>query len=244
MKKVLAILILCAAVCAPLAAQEEYTLVYRGDVQGTVTIRRDRGGKITITQKLTQVSGIVWLDNALCPLIPVLPKWLDIPTNRISINATVSSIVIEGGTRTTTYPGGSGSKLVIQGNTAMESRLNSSWWQKTVVEGTTITVTISNGMWNKTVVEGNTTTQTWSSGSWNATIVEGNTITVTTSDGDRYTEVVNGNTTTITDKSGYWEKWVHEGGTTTGTWSDGRWEKTVVEREGNIIFITKQSGKK
>jgi hypothetical protein len=249
MKNVLVVVILCVTVCIPLFAQEEYTLFYRGDVQGTVTIRQDRNGKITITPRLTKVNSVEFLDNSLCPLIPILPEWLDNPVvnntmNRLSVNASNGIITVEGNTRAVTYSDGSGGRMVIQGNTATETRSNSSWWKKTVVEGNTVTETYSNGQWNKTVIDGGTTIITYSSGSWYKWVVNGNTTIHTNSYNERFTTVVDGNTTTETDKNGNWERWVDEDGTRTTTYSDGRWNRTVVERQGYNIFITKESGKK
>jgi hypothetical protein len=249
MKYVLISLILCVAVSMAVFAQEEYTLIYRGDVQGTVAIRRDSNGKITITPSLPNVYSGEYLDNSLCPLIPILPEWVDNPvvnstTNRLSISVYTASIVIDGNTTIVTYPDGSWTKIVIQGNTRTETRLNSSWWKRTIVEGNTVTETISNGQWNKTVVEGDTTTMTYSSGSWYKWVVEGNTTTHTNSYGEMFRTVVDGNTTTDTDKNGNWEKWVVNGDTKTTTWSNGNWAKTVIDRQGHTIFITKTSGKR
>jgi hypothetical protein len=182
------------------SAQEEYTLVYQGDVQGTVSIRRDRGGKITITPSMTKLDSVEIIDNALCPLIPAAPKWA--PT--LSISNFNAIIVIEGSTRTETYPGGTWSKTIIQDNTATETR-SSGWWQKTVVEGNTTTKTISNGQWNKTVVEGNTTTETnLATGAWEKWVVEGGITTTTSSGGRRTKRVVDrqGNTIYITQSRG------------------------------------------
>jgi hypothetical protein len=222
----------------PYEVQEEYTLVYRGDVQGTVTIHRDRGGKITVTPDMTKIDGVESIDNTLCPLIPAVPEWA--PT--LSISKYNASIVIEGNTTTVTYPDGSGSKTAIQGNTATETR-SSGWWQKTVVEGNTITQTISNGQWNKKVVEGNTTTQTYSSGAWYKWVVDGNTTIHTNSYNERFRTVVDGNTTTETNLvTGRWEKWVVDGDTRTTTSSDGSKMKRVVDRQETTIYITQERG--
>jgi hypothetical protein len=219
--------------------QEEYTLVYRGDVQGTVTVRRDRSGKITVTPNMTKLDSVEIIDNALCPLIPAVPKWAPV----LAISKDNPSIVIEGNTTIETYPDGSGSKTVIQGNTVTETRLNSGWWRKTIVEGNITTQTISNGQWNKTVVDGNTTMQTYSSGAWYKDVVNGNTKIHTNSYDDQFRTVVDGNTTTETNVvNGKWEKWVVEGDTKTTTYSDGRWTKRVVERQGTTIYITQERG--
>jgi hypothetical protein len=237
MKHFLMAFILYAAVLAPVFAQEEYTLVYRGKVQGMVSIIRDRNGKITITPNMTKLSGIEPIDNTLCPLIPVMPEWAP----DIYFGNHKEIIVIEGNTTTKTYPDGTWRKIVIQGNTATVTRDGGSWWEKTVVEGNTIIQTYSNGRWNKKVVEGNTTTQTYSDGSWYKWVVDGNTTIHTNSYNEQFRMVVDGNTTTETNLvTGDWEKWVDDGGTRTTTYSNGRRTRRVAERQGRTIYITQE----
>jgi hypothetical protein len=196
-------------------AEEEYILYCSGGPQGTVTIQRDRAGKIIITSRLIRsLPGSILIDSEICPLIPA---WIDTIDVFVPYTAT---IIIEGNTMTDIYSNGR--------------------WRKTVVDGNTTTETWSNGSWNKTVINGNTTTWTASDGSWNKTVINGNTTTWTSSDGWQKT-VVDGNTTTTTWSDG-WAKTVVDGNTTTTTRSNGSWSKTVVDKQGYNIFITLEKG--
>jgi TolB-like protein len=231
------------------AGEEEYTIYFSGSIQGTVSIQRDRAGKITLTPRVT--GSVYGLDRETCPLIPA---WVGI----VVFSDRNVTDVIEGNTWTTTWSDGSWYKTVVNGNTTTYTHSNGRWskrvvngntttytnsdgdWDKEVVDGNTTTTTRSNGWWYKTVVNGNTTTYTNSDGDWSKTVVNGNTRTYTNSDGDWYKEVVDGNTTTTTWSDGMWWKEVVDGNTTTTTNSDGY--KEIVEKQGHDIFITYESG--
>jgi formylmethanofuran dehydrogenase subunit C len=214
------------------AGEEAYTLYYSGDFQGTVSIQRDRAGKITITYRLTvNRDNYVDIGREICPLIPV---WVE----PVQLSGSVATIIIEGNTCTTTYSDGSQTKLVVDGNTTTYTYPDGSWY-KEVVNGNTTTYTNSDGRWKKTVVNGNTTTTTESDGYWSKTVVNGNPTTYTASGGG-WKRVVDGNTKTTTYSNGRWEKVVVDGNTTTTTHSNGRWEKAVVD--GNTTTYTYSEG--
>jgi hypothetical protein len=222
-KRMLITFILCIAVFIPVFGQELYTLYCSGDVQGTVTIQKDRGGKITITgsRLIGGIAPSVDITHAICPLIPNLAEKFGY--NGFSFLNTTRSIIIDGNTWTRTNSDGS--------------------WAKTVVNGNTRTVTHSDGSWQQSVVNGNTTTTTYSSGGWRKTVVNGNTTTETNSAYPDYwvQTVVNGNTETTTYDGGMWTRKVVNGNTTTLTSSYGIWIKTVVDKQGHDIFITTTS---
>jgi hypothetical protein len=215
MRKLLVLLGLMAAL-SPVFGQEVYTIYCSGTLQGTCTIQQDKGGKITITPRLTGGFGnYLYIDHALCPLIPT-------SVGRVSMQQFSLSIIIDGNTKVETGEWGIWEKTVINGNTTMKTWPNGDWI-KTVVDGNTTMATRPDGFWIKTVVDGNTTMETRSDGSWIKT-------------------VVNGNTTMKTWSDGTWKKTVVNGNTTMETWSSGAWEKTVVDKQGYNIFVTKDSG--
>jgi TolB-like protein len=191
----------------------EYTITCGGDAKGFITIQQEKSGRIVITPRITEGNGSVFIDNAICPLLPP-------GDDGFYIDKGTKSIIIDGNTTTVTWSDG-WYKTVVDGNTKTVTRSVGSW-DKTVVDGNTTTVTSSNGYWYKTVVDGNTTTVTWSDGSWSKTVVDGNTKTVTSSDGFWSITVVDGNTTTLTNSYG---------------WSF----KTIVNKQGNTVSIHTES---
>jgi hypothetical protein len=162
MKKILFLsFILYVAAFIPVFGQEEYTLLCSGDDRGTVTIHRNREGKITITGRIAgagpRMIGTVEINHAICPLIPM--------------------------GQTFNFMGNSRS-IIIDGNTTTITKLDGSW-QRRVVNGNTTAITYSNGSWERKVVNGNTTTITYSFGVWSKTVVDkqGHTIYITTTSG-------------------------------------------------------------
>jgi hypothetical protein len=216
MRKLLVLLGLMAAL-SPVFGQEVYTIYCSGNIlQGTCTVQQDKGGKITITPRWGLFGSWLYIDHALCPLIPTR-------VGRVSVTPFDLSIIIDGNTKMVTSENGVWTKTVVNGNTTMETWSDGSW-TKTVVNGNTTMTTESNGSWTKTVVNGNTTMETRSDGYWIKTVVDGNTTMETWSDGR-------------------WHKTVVDGNTTMETWSSGFWHKTVVDKQGYNIFVTKDNGK-
>jgi hypothetical protein len=196
------------------SGEEAYTLHFSGDIQGTVTVRRDGAGKVTVTPALSD-GGIYYITHGLCPLIP---EW----AGDVWVNGNLKETVIDGNTLTASHADGS--------------------WEKTVVDGGAATTTYADGHWEKRVVDGNTTTRTDSYGWREKTVADGNTATTTYAGGAWLKRVVDGNTTTITRSGGGWWKTVVDGGATTETDSYGWREKTVVHKQGHDIFIYRESG--
>jgi hypothetical protein len=196
------------------AGEDAYTLHFSGGMEGTVVIRRDSAGKLTVTPALSD-GGIYYITHELCPLIP---EW----AGDVWVNENLKETVIDGNTLTASHADGS--------------------WEKTVVDGSTTTTTYADGHWEKSVVDGGATTRTDSNGWWLKSVVDGNTTTTTYAGGAWLKSVVDGNTTTITRSDGGWWKTVVDGGATTETDSYGWWEKTVVDKQGYDIFIHRESG--
>jgi hypothetical protein len=215
------------------AGEERYTLHFSGDLEGTVTVKRDGAGKVTLSSNLSG-EGSYYIYPDVCPLIPA---WaVDIMVDKDSKETT-----IEGATLTETHSDGWWKKIVMDGATTTTTN-SDDYWSKTVVDGNTTTTTDSDGNREKRVVDGATTTSAYSDGGWSKTVVEGNTTTTTDSDGGWIKWVVEGNATTATDSDGYWYKTVTEGTITTTTYSSGSWEKTVVD--SNITTYTNSDGYK
>jgi hypothetical protein len=221
MKRAFFSFILCAAAYIPVFGQETYTLFCSGTVQGTVTIERDRGGKITITGRLTgRFAPSVDINHAICPLIPVGVS--------LVFQSITRSIIIDGNTTISTNLDGSGFKRVVNGNTTTSTHSDGRV-EKDVINGNTTTSTYSNGAWIRSVVNGNTTTSTFSNGLVQKSVVNGNTTTHSSLDLNSgiesiwYTEVVNGNTTTR-------------------NFPAFGWTKKVVDKQGHNIFITTTRG--
>ncbi|GHV15501.1 hypothetical protein FACS189491_12420 [Spirochaetia bacterium] len=246
MKKNL-LLVLSLLIAGGVFAQE-YTIYLGGSVGGTITVQKERNGKITITPHMN-TQGWVWIGKTICPVLP---------EDGFSVWKTTKSIVIDGDTTTVTDTDASRwRKIAIDGNTMTETD-SSGRLVKTVLNGNTLTRTypndtmtlrhytdgfksytdtVSEGWWQKIVVTGNTMTETDSLGLWSRAVINGNTTTVTKNGELAYEEVIRGNTRTLTYSygSGYTE--VVNGNTITITSFDGK-NKEVVDKQGNDIFIT------
>ncbi|MDR1930717.1 MAG: hypothetical protein LBQ44_08825 [Treponema sp.] len=264
MKKNL-LLVLALFIAGGVFAQE-YTIYLAGTLRGFITVRKERGGKITIAPSISS-GGWVWIGNAVCPLLP---------KDGFTIRKTTKSIVIDGNTTTESSADGKWNKTVIDGNTTTYTT-SEGYWAKTVNEGNTITFTSSRGnlaitvldgntltktypndtltvthydpdgkrtstgsyesWWQKVVVSGNIMTETDSSGSWSRAVINGNTTTVTKDGSLSYEEVIRGNTRTLTYSYGGGYREVVDGNTITITSLDGK-RKEVIDKQGNDIFLT------
>jgi hypothetical protein len=216
------------------AEEERYTFHFSGAggvLTGTVTVRRDGAGKVTVTPALSGV-GDYDITAALCPLIP---EWL----GGVNVDEELKEVIIEGNTVKASYSEGFWHKTAADGNTVSTIR-SVGYWEKSVVDGDTSTTAYPNGYWEKTAADGNTITTIRSDGYWEKTVADGNTSTTTYPTGYWEKTVVDGNTTTTTYPNGDWEKTVVDGDTAVSTNSYGA--KEVVEKRGCDIFIRRESG--
>jgi hypothetical protein len=187
MKRVLIVVVLL--VLTVFAFAQEYTLRYSGDVEGSITIQKENGGRIVITSKLSK--GITPVNNAICPLVP--------PGEEFDIgNAYLQSVIIDGNTRTITQSHGGWVKTVVDGNTTTWTT-SDGYWEKNVVDGNMITVTRSDGSSYEISVEDYSADEPPSriTTAGAQTVVNGNTTTITLPYGGKIVATRQGNTITI-----------------------------------------------
>ena len=181
------------------------------DFSGTVSVRRQTSGKITISPAITEGDPHIEVSRLLIPFLP----------ENFFITSNIRDIVIDGNTTITTYTDGRWIRIDIDGNTTTEI------WPE--------------GVASTTVVSGNVTEKNYPSGAWVKIVVEGNTTTITKSYLSPYAIkiVKEGNTETAMYSPPAGEDWVKrviDGSTETITSALDFVNRTMVI-DGDIITI-------
>jgi TolB-like protein len=202
-----------------LANELEYTITCSGSVQGYITVKREKSGRVIITPVLTK--GGFHLDNENCSLVPP-------GMDNIYVWDDTRNVIIEGNTAIQTAKDGIWFKTTVDGNTTTITASASSDWQRTTVNGNITTITDSTGKSESMtkVILGNTITYTHSDGRWEKVTTDGNTKTVTRSDvSSWHTVTMSGNTKTTTFYG-------------SGSVRESRWVE-ILDSHGNTISIHK-----
>jgi hypothetical protein len=209
---------LCAIALMPAFGQEEYTLFYSGNNQGTVTIQQDRAGKITITPRFKDKKYYATLDHKLCPLIPAQSKFYIGEIKGGSSFGFLSVFYLYNAFGRMKDAGG---ELIVDPSVT-----------KIVIDGTTTEIIFPDG-WIKEVINGTTKTCTAGGGYWEKIVVTGTTTTWMSSNNYRTETTVDGNTTT---ESSYWPKFLNDPRAYFRSSTI-----TTVDKQGHNIFIEEKS---